>query len=201
MGKNYSGLVLNCYALGDVNGTNKLGGLAGYNTGDVTNCYPACEVGGTSDRGGLAGYSSFSSVYSGCFWDSQIAGSISGIGNIAPDPPGVAGKSTSEMMSLTTFISAGWDFVAEDDNGRQDIWRLCKDGVSYPGLYFEFLAADFLCPDGVDFIDFAFFADYWLKEGCSAVNDCSRSDIDFSGRVDESDLAEFSDCWLLQSSK
>jgi hypothetical protein len=41
------------------------------------------------------------------------------------------------MKTLSTFTSAGWDFVGETANGTNDYWRMCVDGVDYPRLAWE----------------------------------------------------------------
>ena len=56
---------------------------------------------------------------------------------------------------------------------------------------------DFRCPDGVDFIDFAFFASHWLLANCNASNYyCEGTDLDQSGVVDFLDLEVLADNWL-----
>jgi hypothetical protein len=100
------------------------------------------------------------------------------------------------MQTTSTFTDAGWDFVAETANGPNDIWRLCEDLVGYPRLSWEFPLADFSCPNGVDFLDFAFFAQHWARENCAASNNCNRTDLDRLGSVDINDLRIFVDNWL-----
>jgi hypothetical protein len=92
------------------------------------------------------------------------------------------------MQTITTFTDVGWDF--------RDIWTIC-DGMNYPVLQWQIPAADFLCPDGVNFIDFAFFATHWLDDMCSAANYyCGGTDFDNSGSVGFTDLEIFADNWL-----
>jgi hypothetical protein len=74
-----------------------------------------------------------------------------------------------------------------------DVHRWC---VSYPLLWWQFISGDFLCPDGVNFIDYSFFADHWQDTNCGDANDCDRTDLDFSDNVDEGDLKIFCDNWL-----
>jgi hypothetical protein len=64
-------------------------------------------------------------------------------------------------------------------------------------LFWQIPAADFLCPDGVDFIDFAFFASHWLDDRCNAANYlCEGTDFDKSGSVGFTDLEILADNWL-----
>jgi hypothetical protein len=101
--------VLNSYATGAVSGTSYVGGLVGYSysPGTVTNSYATGAVTGTSYVGGLVGWDS-GGTYSSAYWDVNTSGTADGVGNLAPDPVGVAGKTTTEMTSAATF--AGWDF-------------------------------------------------------------------------------------------
>ncbi len=91
------------------------------------------------------------------------------------------------MQMATTFFDAEWDF--------NDIWAICE-GTNYPRLQWQILPADFLCPDGVDFIDYSFFSSHWLMTDCNDVNDCNSTDLDFSGSVDTNDLDIFTTYWL-----
>jgi hypothetical protein len=142
------GIVSNCYSTGDVNGVGGVGGLVG-STGClrchaiVSNCYSTGDVNGVDYVGGLVGY-----IYEGDiegFWDVQT----SGIDNSA----GGTGKTTAEMQTRSTFTEAGWDFI--------EIW-LINEGATYPVLRQE-IRSDFNGDGGVDFTDFAIFADHWLE--------------------------------------
>jgi hypothetical protein len=55
---------------------------------------------------------------------------------------------------------------------------------------------DFLCPDGVNFIDYSYFTGHWAEDNCGASNDCDRTDFDFSGNIDYKDLKVLLDKWL-----
>jgi hypothetical protein len=92
------------------------------------------------------------------------------------------------MHTESTYTNAGWDF--------NDIWSICE-GTGYPRLFYQqFTAPDYLCPEGVDFIDYSFFADYYGLTGCIDYNDCNSTDLDFSGAVDINDVNIFTDYWL-----
>jgi len=135
--------------------------------------------------GGLCG--SGSNINNPSFWDTDTSGLTKGIGDPEPDPNNAIGLPTEQMQIASTFIDAGWDFI--------DIWAICE-GTNYPRLQWLILPADFLCPDGVDFIDYTHFSDYWLNVDCAYSNDCEGADFDLSGCVDSSDLKTFSNCWL-----
>jgi len=187
-------VITNCYSQGTVTGTEDyIGGFIG-RTSPANNtlyCYSASLVTGPEggDRvGGFTGgrVTSSPETYTACFWDSEINPGLPGIGN-ATDP-NVIGESTANMQTASTFTDEGWDFV--------DIWTICE-GTNYPKFIWRILPADFLCPDGVDFIDYAYFSDYWLNENCAASNDCDGTDFDLSDTVDSNDLKIFCDYWLL----
>jgi hypothetical protein len=195
------GGVISCYATGTVNGTSAyIGGLVGLNGGGVYSCYAIGPVSGPYVNGapwytgGLVGEND--NLVSASFWDINTSGQGSGVGYGSSD--GVTSKNTSEMKIQSTFTSAGWDFLGETVNGTDDIWRMCVDGVSYPRLTWEYARnGDFACPDGVNFVDFAYFAPRWLTAGCSLSNNfCGGADMDFSGTVDMLDLKLFADNWL-----
>jgi len=60
-------------------------------------------------------------------------------------------------------------------------------------------ASDFLCPDGVNGLDIAYFASWWDEGDCGSKDDCGGADLDFSGIVDGRDLEIFCDWWLEQT--
>ncbi len=184
--------VLNCYCWGTsvVGEFSGAGGLAGKNYGGIIiNCYAVTiipELG--SNVGALIG-EDVGGSYAGCFWDSTANDLLTGIGNTT-DPNGVVGESTSTLQQGSTFADAGWDIVTVDNQPMRNIWRLCQDGITYPRLAVEYLAADFACPDGVDIFDLAYFADEWALELLGA-------DVDFNYdlRVDFGDWATLAAAW------
>jgi len=191
-------VVLNSYSTGSVSGVENVGGLVGknsYNTygyGEISNCYSGGSVSGTTDVGGLVGYDDLG-VYNRSFWDSDVNPDVNGIGN-ATDPD-VIGESTENMQTESTFTDAGWDFVGETINGPNDIWDICE-GTNYPKFVWQIPIGDFVCPDGVNFFDFSFFAERWAEDNCGASNDCDGRDLDLLGSVDIKDLRIFADNWL-----
>jgi hypothetical protein len=97
-----------------------------------------------------------------CYWDAEISG-IADPEEGSPDTDGLIGLPTAQMQTLSTFIDAGWDFVSEVENGNNDNWRMCVDGVDYPRLSWEFSKyGDFACPDGVGIDDLESLAINWL---------------------------------------
>jgi len=185
VGEKY-GPLTNCYATGDVFGDYS-GGLLGYSyIGPVLNSYAAGTVRGQYN-GGLIGYSSDSS-YLSCFWNVEINPDVNGIGNVSDS--NVVALNTSQMRTSNTYINAGWDFITP-------VWKMNCEGFSYPKLsWWQPVQGDFLCPDGVDFIDYSFFASHWAEENCGASNDCDGRDLDLLGTVDIKDLRILVDNWL-----
>lgn len=202
VGSNF-GPISNCYSTGwviveDGDYSMVVGGFMGYNRSVIIiNCYATGFVYADYPEylGGFVGYDN-SGSYTTSFWDIDTSGKTDGVGNVDPDPTGIYGKNTSQMKIQSTFTSAGWDFVDETANGTNDYWRMCVDDVNYPLLAWQFAIGDFVCPDGVNFIDYSFFAGYWLEDNCVGSNDCDGTDLDFSDTVDTNDLKIFCEYWL-----
>jgi hypothetical protein len=172
--------VMNCYATGTVEGDRYVGGLVGQvEQGRVYKCYSAGSVTGNRDVGGLTGYIRVLGNVSRSFWDTQTSGQDTSAGG--------TGKTTSQMKQMDTFLSSGWDFFAT--------WTICPE-INYPTLLSLIPAPDLVCPDGVNFIDFAIFASQWGRENCSPPSNCLGADFNQSGIVDFWDLEIFARYWL-----
>ena len=174
------GTITNCYSTGSVTGTGEyVGGLVGENSGTITNCYSTGSVPGSSYIGGLVGYN-FEAEVVNSFWDIETSGQTTSAGG--------TGKTTAEMKTKSTFTDAGWDFV--------NIWDICE-GTNYPKLIWQIPIADFACPDGVNFIDYAVLASAWQTEpndaGWNAVCDISDPNDNI---INELDLDVFCENWL-----
>jgi hypothetical protein len=219
VGENESGTISTSYSTSTLTGTTDVGGLAGHNIGTISNCYSEGDVSGGEYVGGLVGRNGdfvggpcFSGTISNCystssvtggglvgwndcgeinasFWDIETSGQTGSEGGTP--------KTTAEMQMQVTFTDAGWDFVGETVNGIEDIWDVCE-GTNYPKFIWQTpLLGDFLCPDGVDFVDYSFFAAHWAEDNCSASNDCDGTDLDLLETVDINDLRIFVDNWLI----
>jgi hypothetical protein len=177
----YYGDVADCYANGEVVGDYDAGGLVGlkesYST--ITTCYSSGRVSGYMFVGGLLGWDNGEQETTDSFWDTNTSGQSWSAGG--------TGKTTAEMMTKNTFTDAGWNF----DN----VWHICET-TNYPKLLWQILPADLVCPDGVNFVDFAFFAKRWLNTDCASNNNCDGADFDLSGTVDIADLEIFCNEWL-----
>ncbi len=194
VGRNNGGLLSNCYSKSSVSGSAYQGGLVGYNDwGNAVNCYAAGHVSIGPETGGFVGGKDYATIFTNCFWDNEINPDVNGVGN--ENDPNVIGKTTAEMQMEVTFTDVGWDFVGEAVNGPNDIWDICE-GTNYSRLVWGIPVWDFVCPDGVDGLDFAYFASRWGDENCGDVNDCDGVDFDFSGEVDWGDFKIFCDHWL-----
>jgi len=155
--QNLSAKVLNCYATGSVSGSKNVGGFIGHIVScTITNCYSVGRVVGSENTGGLIGFN-YSSTAEASYWDTESSGIISSSGG--------EGKTTQEMQEPDSFISGGWDFIQEFQNGVEETWRLCNQQQEYPQLNWRFPLGDFTCPHGVTAEDFQFLASRWLCDG------------------------------------
>jgi hypothetical protein len=199
-GGNSSGIVKNCYSKGSVSVSassstksySNVGGLgAGNYHGTLANCYSTASISSSvaySSTGGLVPSNNDGTITS-CFWDIYSSHMNTSAGG--------TGKTTTQMKTLSTFTSAGWDFANETANGTNDIWRMCADGVDYPRLNWESIDGDFVCPDGVGGEDLDYFVGRWLLNDCTSSNNyCGGVDGDASGTVDLADWAVFAEHWL-----
>lgn len=210
--------VSQCFVTGAVNGNENVGGIIGWNRGAVSDSYSICFVAGGRLVGGFLGYhengplercynagivdgeefwggfvgrlySLSLNPYSGCFWDRTLNAGLEdwAFGDITD----IEGIGTMDMQMVSTFTSAGWDFVGEIVNGDADVWRLCEDGAGYPQLAWEFASyGDFVCGDGVDMDDYDYFAERYLTDGCGGIFDSSGGIVGFGV------LADISAMWL-----
>jgi len=187
--------VVDCYATANVNVEEYAGGLIGWDLwGGATNCYSTGAVNGTTGVGGLVGNTLDENViYESCFWDSDNNPDMNGIGN--RNDPNVTGLPTVLMQTESTFTNAGWDFVGEVINGPNDIWKMNCEGMSYPKLsWWEPALGDFICPDGVNFIDYSFFAEHWYETDYGDVNGVELSG---DGKVNWEDFGLFAAYWMV----
>jgi hypothetical protein len=144
----------------------------------IANCYSTGTVSGDDPVGGLVGLNI--DVVRASFWDVNTSSQSTSSGGTP--------KTTAEMKTKSTFTAAGWDFV--------NIWDICE-GTNYPRLRWQIPVADFLCPYGVDFTDFAILSSAWQtdpnKPNWWPACDISQSKDNF---IDGFDLAIFCENWL-----
>lgn len=133
--------VTNSYATGSVYGpaAQYAGGfVAALHPGStIDNCYSTGAVTGTGSYvGGFMGANSGTpgSGVTDSFWDTEAS-------LLATSPAGGTGKTTAEMKTMSTFTSAGWDFVGESINGTNDYWKILSGNNSgYPYLNWQTFA-------------------------------------------------------------
>jgi hypothetical protein len=181
--------ITNCYSTGNVSASWGVGGLVGWIfEGYVISCYSTGRVSGNENVGGLVGRNGYCDVLFGCvegtiaasFWDNQTSGEPNSAGGIP--------KTTAEMKTKSTFTDAGWDFV--------NVWDICE-GTNYPRLQWQIPNGDFLCPYGVDFMDFAVISSAWLsKLGEPDWNPACDISNPKDSVIDELDLVVFCENWL-----
>lgn len=68
------------------------------------------------------------------------------------------------------------------------------DDVQYPLFSWQFVP-DFVCPDGVDVFDLAFFVERWLAECDETNNFCNCTDINYDELVNFRDFGIFGSSW------
>ena len=146
------GTIVDSYAHGEVSGyAMNIGGLVGHNPGEVggglnderddgriLRCYSVGYVSTfltDTHQGGLVGENWGEIIDS--FWDIETSGQSRMCGSY--DPTNACknenGKPTVKMQDSNTFLTAGWDFAGEYNNGPSDYWVMPTDG-GYPALWF-----------------------------------------------------------------
>jgi len=177
------GTISNCYSSSSVTGDECVGGLVGRNSGTVTNSYSTASVGGNQAVGALVGENGFFScdiegcrMCSGFIYECYSMGKVSGgsgIGGLVgvhvdgevgdsfwdietseqSTSAGGESKTTAEMKTQSTFISAGWDFT--------EVWDI-GENQTYPFLR-TYAAGDINHDGVVDFRDVTHLAESWLS--------------------------------------
>ena len=174
-GKNTMGIITACYATGSVSGTS-VGGLIGANNGSaLVSCYATGLIDGTSSVGGLIG-DNLNSTLIACFWDIQTSEKTIGVGSGSSE--GATGKTTTEMMTVATFLTEGWDFVNEVTNGLNDYWKI--EVNDYPRLTIPTwtLGGEGTTNDPYIIATAADLGKVWLRP---VANYCLGSNLDLSG--------------------
>jgi hypothetical protein len=191
IGYNYKSEISDSYSTGTLEGQQNAGGFIGDNSyaSTISHCYSSTIVNADTAKGGFIGIENnpeFNS-YTSCFWNKTLNPSLSDIST--GDEAGIDDKSTSQMLTESSFTDYGWDFVNETSNGTEDIWTI-KEDVNYPEHVWPLV--QYVDWDGVDFLDYGFFANH----DCNDINDCNSTDLDFSGAVDINDVNIFTSYWL-----
>ena len=81
---------------------------------------------GDSNVGGLIGFTDPCSLFaSNLFWNTDTSGRTTSAAG--------QGKTNAQMLDMSTFTNAGWDFAGELKNGPDDDWVMPPLGGPYPG--------------------------------------------------------------------
>lgn len=196
-GQNYSsGMISNCCATGSVSGgdnSHYLGGLCGRNRNTISNCYATGLISGgvvSEYLGGLCGYNDYDyGTISNSFWDTETS--------CMETSDGGTGLPTEDMQKIVTFTNAGWDFLGEDVNGTNDIWRMCVEEKDYPYLSWEYsINGDLACPDGVDTDDLLSLSWNWLNSEELDPDFSYACDPTFDGVTNLADFVILAEHWL-----
>jgi len=84
-------------------------------------------------------------------------------------------------------VTSDGGYLVANDCGAFGFTKIAPD---------DSIPVDYVCPNGVDFLDYSFFADYYGLIDCQVTNDCNSTDLDFSGAVDINDVNIFTTYWL-----
>ena len=131
-GGTITSFIHNSFSAGSATADSELGGFSGQGVG-ANNSYSVAIVNppffydGSDD--GIGGFSGSGSDFNTSFWDYELVP----INNTWGWGHNEVGLSTAEMMSLSTFVDAGWD-IADVNSHSGELW-IIDDGVSYPWLY------------------------------------------------------------------
>ncbi|WP_188459651.1 beta strand repeat-containing protein, partial [Psychroflexus planctonicus] len=112
------GEINNSYARGNVSGVTNTGGFAGSITGSlIDKSYAANTVTASDTNENPAGFANQTgtNLITNSFYDSDVT---------SIDNSDATGETTANMTQESIFITAGWDFVCETDNGTEDIWNI-----------------------------------------------------------------------------
>jgi hypothetical protein len=133
VGSNESTIV-NCYSLGNVTciTLEYIGAFAGYNGSNSSSIQYCFSTGSVTLSGGTnptdRGFADYSSTNNSNFWDSEASNQASAYSS-------ATGKTTAEMKTISTFLSAGWDFEIETSNGSNNYWDIDNINGTYNSGY------------------------------------------------------------------
>jgi hypothetical protein len=132
------------YCVSDVSGQRGVGGFVGWTREEsIVRCYAACTVSASDVDpnsplvGGFVGHGGSPSPHlvdtcvveaEHCFWDVELSGPVTAVGNCSVSTPFIQGLTTAQMQTASPFVAAGWDF--------EKIWTICE-GRDYPRLQWE----------------------------------------------------------------
>ncbi|MCP4712684.1 MAG: hypothetical protein GY869_29000, partial [Planctomycetes bacterium] len=198
-------LVENCYANATLTVgprtlvVYEIGGLAGGLAGGsvVRDCYTMVPIinspNGASQDGEFVGWVNATGVeFLGCVClaDSQLF-NIGYQDGLSKDIPEIYQATEAEMKLKNTYLTLDWDFWGESDNGNEDHWRICEDGVNYPSHSWNGV---FGC-GSVELPELVRFRLSWLSRMGDA-NWYPECDLERDGVIDLRDYARLCIFWM-----
>ncbi len=133
------------YNFGEIEGTNNVGGIAGYVTDcDLENCYNVANVKGETSVGGVAGYSGTAwgkGTSSGCIYlkNNEINANLNGYGAF-PDIDGVVNAKSDDELCINreeSEVSLEHTFGEDESNICIDCGYNKNSGIVLPDFDFD----------------------------------------------------------------
>jgi len=121
IGNNVRTTITNSYAVADVWGNRRIGGLVGYNSGEIRYTYAAGAVNGNSTIGGLVGFNYTNGKVQNSYWSNNQP---NGIGTNNGEASNIALLSNENMKKRNSFTY--FDYFSTK-------WAI-MEGASYPYL-------------------------------------------------------------------
>jgi hypothetical protein len=100
-----------CFATGEVYGTDKSGGLVGYSRGDIANSYSTATVSGASSVGGLVGYMNETATVTNSYATGAVTSSGSNIGSLIGESLTSAITKSYALNSSLTAVGSRTDSI------------------------------------------------------------------------------------------
>jgi len=154
--------ITDCYSVSNITASFCRGTLAGFcglnSSAKISNCYSTGSIDAAPDFQYLKGFCGILSVgqINNSFWNTQTTQLLEGCQNSSSSPGTInnlQGKTTDQMMMISIFTDAGWDFI--------NTWNIGQN-QTYPYLR-KYNPADLNKDNNTNFSDFAILADNWLK--------------------------------------
>jgi len=120
-----SNAINDSYSTASVTGNVDTGGLVGEHSGSIDNAYSSGFVDGNINKGGFIGNNS--GTVSDSFFDENTSGTTSKVGT--GDASGIDGKSTSDLLDISTYdnTGAGWDITDVPGSPGAQVWFIIDD--------------------------------------------------------------------------
>ncbi|MDG5800548.1 InlB B-repeat-containing protein [Marinilabiliaceae bacterium ANBcel2] len=121
--------IFNCYTISNVDANSQgAGGFVGETYSSIGYSYAVNEIPNTYNAYPFARLSGSNSELTNCFWDKDVAGSITGNSN--------EGRLTAQMHDFYNYADTRWDFKGL---GYEGVWNIDSDfNQGYPFLSWEY---------------------------------------------------------------